>query len=208
MLNVKLTAEGRAKILALDKKIEGFAGELLRSGIRDCIKPEIVSRTPDLNEEGKLLSKGIITGGGKYPQGEVGIQEGGRFLKQDYLSVQNAIRAEKVEVEKTGTLVIGKFGNTRRINSRAGFWWRVASGGMRKTLPFNHRLIQAMEHGGTWNVRPRTNKYLHPEPGVKAERMRKTIKPVGMFRNGAHAGMGKLRKYIMDGIENAARGIQ
>jgi len=207
-LNIKLTPSGRAKLRRLEQVIEGFAASLLEKGIETTIKPEVVKRTPNPDEEAKLLSVGKIEGGGKYSGKVAGTPEGDRFMKGgNYIPVQQAVARDKVVVERHSNRVVGKFGNIREINVRSGFRWRVASGDVRGTLPFNFKLIESLEYGGTWEVRPRTHRYLVPEPGIKAERMRKTLPAIQMFRKGAGAGYGGLKAYIEKGIKSVTSRI-
>jgi len=206
-LEIKLTASGRRKLRTLEKRISGIAERVLKEGMEGIVKPEVMNRAPGPEEEARMLSAGKIEGQGALafdpiglsaiPRfGEAGTPEGGRFLKEGHGSIRNVIARDKIVMSRSGNKVYAKFGNTRWINQRTGFSWRTASGDVRNTKPFNRKLIQSLEHGGTWVVRPRTSKFLHPEPGVYATQMRKTLPAIRMFHKGGRAALPRLKKFI------------
>jgi hypothetical protein len=140
--------------------------------------------------EGRLLSRGVAEGG-RLSGATIGTPEGGRFLRESFVSVQEAIATDPVITERTAgpaTLVVARTGNPAIINAKTGFFWRTRKRGIQgPTYPFNRAYVQALENGGAvWVVVPRQGtRGLEPEPGVLAKRMVKTLPPYQMYGRAA-----------------------
>lgn len=192
---LRLTADGQRKIEAA---IQAATSALARGSAREVRRARQVAaaNAPSPEVEARLLSRGAAEGGfGRQgPAGpNVGTPEGGRFLRESMLSVQEAIATDPVITERTlgpAAIVVARTGNPTIINAKTGFFWRTRKRGIQgPTYPFNRAYVQALENGGAvWVVVPRSGtKALEPEPGVLARRMVKTLPPYQMYSRAAIA---------------------
>jgi len=149
--------------------------------------------------------------------GRVGTHEGERFLKKGtQLYLVEALRIQKMKVARTKigignplVRVVGRFGSWKHMAKRTGFSYvthkrsgsHLVKGETRKTLPFNMDWPRTANYGGTWLVRPRPKGgkrfgILHPEPGVYAREMLKTVKPYRYAQKGLRDTMKWLKGAI------------
>jgi len=224
-MQLKLTAQGRRKVEDFTKRIRQEAPGVLRAGVRDRCRPEvttIVRQNFSKAVEGEILSKGIgftlassRSGGQTGTTTDIGTTEGERFFKtsnQKY--VEDAILQEEVTI-LTGPIPIAAIGNTTKLNRQTGFSWKRHGSKFvpEETLdtePFDHKLIQCLEYGGTWTVRPREGrKFLHPEWGLFTEIMIKSLPPLHMYKIGLQLAKAKgLIEYIRKRLSERLRMVK
>jgi hypothetical protein len=154
------------------------------------------------------LGRAILHTYGQYMPGgfgQAGTHEGGRFFRQGpQVSLVDALRLQKMKTRKTRltlghprVLVRGVFGNWAHMAKRTSFSYvrKGGAGGKRTragtftTQPFNYDWPRTANYGGTWIVVPRPRGghrvgVLHPEPGVYARKMVKTVKPYRFAEKG------------------------
>lgn len=206
--HVEITASGKKKIKAIDAAVEAAMERVLRAGAREY-KQLLAAEMPDEEEEAELLSAGdadiaVRAGTGIHSIGteaDVGTPKGGRFLKIDMLSLQDAILQSSIEVTKTGKRSMQVVtARDSEINARSGFSWQTHGRGIQgPTRPFNRNLMGAMNDGGVWEVFPRGGRLLNPDQGVLATRMVKTLQP----RHGRQTAQAVVRPKVHAALERA-----
>ena len=166
-----------------------------------------------------MLSRGVVEGGVKgrslaglqFRQGFIGTPEGERFIRQgEQVSLREAIVTDPLRTTRRLDLMLAGIGDTKRINRLTGFFWNTRKRGIQgPTLPFNEAYVQAMEDGGLiWTVVPRPGtKGLEPEPGIVAQRMRKTVGPYRMFRGTLFSRQAGMRERLMAQIRSAVQRV-
>lgn len=170
-----------------------------------------------------LLGRALLHGYGAIAPGgfgRVGTHEEGRFSRLGpQLDLVDALRIQKMKVYKPHILQSGivrvkaRFGDWRQMAKRTGFSYiRKAGGGggftragTFKTLPFNYDWPRTANYGGTWVVVPRARGgkrvgVLHPEPGVYAREMVKTVKPYHFAEKGLSLTLGWMARSIVSAV--------
>ena len=201
MPNAKFTQKGLQKLGDFLAAVRS-SWELAAAREVDAVRNMASTLAPSPAEEARILSEGVIADSSPFAGATVGTPEGGRFIRQgQQVSMQEAIRTDRIEVQQAGTTSLVGTGRPSRINRRTGFYWNTRRRGIQgPTEPFNRALVQSYEYGGIiypfgqWTVEPRpgTGK-LEPEPGVSALRMTKTVEPYFMYTN---AGRSLRTKFI------------
>ena len=176
---VTVTPRGQRRLREAERVITAAMERSMRRAATEY-KRILASTMPDPEEEAQLLSEGIAFGNRIGSQGMVGTPDDDRFLKVGMLSLRAAIMASPITVTVTGPQITITTAADQDINRRSGFSWATRRRGIvGPTLPFNRRLMQAMNDGGVWEVRRRTENMLNPEDDVYTPRMIKTLPPRG-----------------------------
>ena len=194
IIKIGLTTDtGLPKVNKLEARLKNDIVPAAMKDIAGTIKMEASKNTPDLQEESIILSKGKVTemyaGGKKWLNETVGRPVGGRFFKAgEQLSVKTAILREEPKINNAGNRITLELGNVQEISKKSGFSWERSGGEVLNTLPFNGRLLQALEYGSAadnniWIVVPRPDrKKLYPEPHVGGiTKMEKIMPAYGMY---------------------------
>jgi hypothetical protein len=159
-----------------EQKLVPLTIAMLPEYIETAVKPEVISRCPDEEEEAWLISTDT--------QG-IGTTEGGRFMRDGSarlgMSSRQAVAMEKPMV--SGQTV--SFGDLRTLNKRTVFSWYNWTFKEVRTAE-QWIFMETLEWGGTWTVVPGAGvKALNPEDGVFRSRMSKSIQPHLMFTKGS-----------------------
>lgn len=177
--------------------------------IRDDVA-KFVSRNFGTMEEINALMRGTVYGG-KFDGRIAGTHEGGRLDFSSFVPLSRAIKNCPVTMggEKMGLLAsaspsalaasiltggsesISLIGGRQvrafactysEINAQKKFEYTRNDGSKHTANPFHGKMMQAVEHGGVWDVLPKHDRaMLSPEFGVAAKRMRKIMKPLHPF---------------------------
>lgn len=215
-----MTAAGKRKTAKLAKAIDQAIEEALtRAGNRFRLKAAELAPTPE--DEARLLSQGrILQRVGRQRKGRpaedtVGTPEGGRFRRiRGMKSMQTALRTAPVEVSRTKAGFVVRVGDIRKINQITGFYWMVKRNKFGRptlegpTRPFDRKLLQAYENGGTWIVTRRTENLLNPAPKVYAGRMLKTLPRIAMLRQAKALTATRNKQDIDQSIRRAMKRVE
>ena len=140
--NVKLTAQGKAKIRKAIRVAKGVSANALKYGIDTFVKEKIVQYAPSIQAEASILSRGMTAYGMR------GLSGGNRFFKDDFISVREAIMQQKAIIKKKGDEILAEFGNPEWINPRIGFYWltKVGPNSLEKRSTSDAEAGQAWKH--------------------------------------------------------------
>ena len=147
--------------------------------------PAIVKRAPSRKQEEEILVRG--EGGDVGRRYRVGGADS--YIEELRLSLKEAIASDYVRTRKEGNMIIAESGHADIINEMTKLYWRVAGsiGGTRETYPYKEgnsatpNYVQAIEFGGQWQVLPRGDYPLRPEPDITRDTMYKTVHPWRMY---------------------------
>jgi len=183
--------------------------EKIAADLRDDVA-QTLSRIYDKATEIRTLTQGIITqpmGAGirGTTGGLVGTTSGGRFNESGWRALYEIVAACPVittrqsmgvrvgaggllapkSVSLTGGNYVSAMAcDTKTINYEAKFWYTRKDGTTLMANPFNGKYMESVEHGGVWNVRPRSDNKgnaLFPQPGILARGIRKSVGPLRPF---------------------------
>lgn len=203
-----MTPKGRqkmAKILAA--AIQGGQLGLQDSAATMRTTASMLAPSPD--EEATLLSVGAPEGD-FFGSATIGTPEGGRFLRAGTMvPVREAIVTDPILVERlSGNMVWASTGVPERINARTAFWWMTRRRGVQgPSYPYENRWLEALEEGGAWDVVPRGDWLLEPEPGVTATRMHKTVSPRHMYTRARVQHRAAARAAIIGAVRARVRSV-
>lgn len=159
--SVKLTSRGKSKIRKAVRIAKSISANALKNAVDTFIKEKIVSYAPNLDDEAKLISRGMT------PYGMRGRSEGNRFLKgSDFISVREAIVRQKGIIKKKDNKITVEFGNADWINPRIGFYWLAKTG----PLSLEKRSTSDIEAGEAWKHLIQAWEYGASEKGGHAGR--------------------------------------
>jgi hypothetical protein len=211
-----ITVKGKKKIQEAERAVRFATVQAMLRTMPEYLRL-LASFSPTPTQERQLLSEGTIFGGRYVTRGPrkgeletsqqtVGTPKGGRFLRTgNQMSVRAAIAESEPVVRSTPARIFVTTARAQEINAKTGFSWRTKHRGIQDTEPYNHRLMQALEDGGVWEVRRRSSALLNPEPGVYAGRMIKTLEPWGMYRRARVAIRDKMAANIKADVAAALK---
>ena len=180
-----LTLKGNRKIDAFIKRTRAAAQEALERNVETVLIPAIVKRAPSRKQEEIILVRG--------EEGNVGrryrIGGADSYIEELRLPLREAISNDYVRTRKEGNMIIAETGHADIINEMTKLYWRVIGGRVetRETYPYKEgnsgtpNYVQAVEFGGAWQVLPRGDYPLRPEPEITAETIHKTVHPWRMY---------------------------
>ena len=187
-----LTRSGEAKIVRALKRARLAAKEALEHNVGTVLIPAIVKRAPNMKQEEEILVRGEGgTFGYRYTTGGAD-----SYIEELRMPLQRAIvrdfRAGMIGgylVDVSEDRITIKVGRTWVINELTKIYWQVTGGhgGIRETYPYKEggtgapNYVQAIEFGGAWQVLPRGDYPLRPDPDITTEKIHKTVNPWRMY---------------------------
>lgn len=194
------------KIERAIKKAKLAAREALEHNIKTVLIPAIVKRAPNMKQEEEILVRGEGGSiGRRYTTGGAD-----SYIEDMRMSLKEAIVRDFMAgisggylVDISGNKITIKVGRAWVINELTKLYWQVQGGrgGIRETYPYKvgnsskPNYVQAVEFGGAWQVLPRGDYPLRPEPNITVDTMHKTVHPWRMY-GGAIRDQGIRRRMI------------
>jgi hypothetical protein len=199
-----LTASGQVK---LHKLVLGAvqAAQIGLFRAVEIMREQAATLAPSAAEEAEILSAGSPEGN-FFGGATVGTPWS--FVREGMVPVQEGIRTDPIVVERAGNTVLASTGSVSAISARTGFSWLTRSRGVQgPTLPYQGSWLSALEFGGVWEVVPRGEWWLEPEPGLFATRMHKTVAPRAMYTRARLANRGAVISTVANAIKQHARTV-
>ena len=213
-ISLTLTPAGSKKLNNAAQYTNLVTRDSLKSGVEVLTRPAIVEAAPSKKEEETLTSIG------ESEIGTVGVGGPGRFEKNGFKWIKEAIAEETVNIQSKKGIIWGRFGQPKRINPKIGFTWLARDPKTSRTDPpvrrttadagageVWKRLIEAWEYGsGPFIVKSRDPKSdLYPQKDTYVKSMTKSIGPWKMFQKGYNKSKVKLGKFLDRSIRGQVR---
>jgi len=201
VIKAKLSESGQKRIGAMVGRAKLIVRDSLEKGVKFYMLPEAAKKAPSYEEEKQIIIEGISAEGEKIGY-HYRYDLANTFLERR--SLRQAIEEDYTEVFADTDLITIHTGHTQDINEKTKLMYQRRSGTIHTSYPFGGKFLEAIEFGGTWEVKPRSyegNRIrgkkpwpLMPEPEVTTATMFKTAYPYRMYKWALHSN--KVRRQI------------
>lgn len=201
---LNITPAGQAKIASIVlAAVQGAEIGLFRAV--EVMRERAAALAPSAEEEAELLSAGQAAEG-FFGGSQVGTPHA--FTRAGMVPVQEGIRTDPIVVERRGNTILASTGSVSAISARTGFSWMTRQRGVQgPTLPYDRQWLAALEFGGAWEVVPRGNWWLEPEPGIFTRAMHKTVAPRAMYTRARLSSRGGAISTVGNAIKQHTRKV-
>lgn len=146
--------------------------------------------------------------------GTIGTWRGGRILSSGFQTLHQILNTQKVITRPINNGVEVTWGNKTYINISYKFQYMTARRGIQTTHPFmlhskGTGIIDAIEHGATWRVKPRSDnvrRMLSPEPRIAVREMDKQMPAIRPKYLSEMMGLPLVKEGLTSAIKAAMEG--
>src|SRR3989304_8851882 len=153
VIKAKLSESGQKRIGAMVGRAKLIVRDSLEKGVKFYMLPEAAKKAPSYEEEKQIIIEGISAEGEKIGY-HYRYDLANTFLERR--SLRQAIEEDYTEVFADTDLITIHTGHTQDINEKTKLMYQRRSGTIHTSYPFGGKFLEAIEFGGTWEVKPRS----------------------------------------------------